>query len=386
MIYGPCGARNPESPCMQNGKCTKKYPRELIRETVHSDKGYPLYRRKEPADGGKQVDIRTRRGEIEIFDNSWVDKILSPPKTTLTAFFHLCQNDTFVRTLLYSEVPRYYTWNTSKKEWHRRIQGTPVENQPGVKASDALGRVYTVHVTNLECFCLRMLLHHLDNDFIALQHQVAELVPQLLPEQNHVFLQVLHTIDSGNGGLFFLGAPGGTGKTFLLKLLLMSVRKGKRIAVSVASSGIAATLLIGGRTAHSVLKLPLNLAQEDSPICNFSKNSSRGKMLRECKLLVWDESTMSHKKAIEALNRTLQDLRDSKDIMGGMVVLLAGDFRQTLPVIQRGRLADEIQACIKSSNLWSRVEKLSLKTNMRVHLHNDVDSFGNLFRNVFENR
>ncbi|GFU68550.1 ATP-dependent DNA helicase [Trichonephila clavipes] len=74
----------------------------------------------------------------------------------------------------------------------------------------------------------------------------------------------------------------------------------------------------------------------------------------------------------EALNWTLQDLRDT-DIMGGMVVLLAGDFRLTLPVIQRGTPADEIQACIKLSNLWSRVEKLSLKTNMRVHLHNDVD-------------
>jgi ATP-dependent exoDNAse (exonuclease V), alpha subunit - helicase superfamily I member len=214
----------------------------------------------------------------------------------------------------------------------------------------------------------------LDYDFIALQHQVTELVPQLLPEQNHVFHQVLRKINSGNGGLFFLDAPGGTGKTFLLNLLLMSVRKDKQIAVAVASSGIAATLLNGGRTAHSVLKLPLNLAQEDSPICNFSKNSSRGRMLRECKLLVWDESTMSHKKAIEALNRTLQDLRDSTDIMGGMVVLLAGDFRQTLPVIQRGTPADEIQACIKSSCLWSKVEKLSLKTNMRVHLHNDVDS------------
>ncbi|GFV28799.1 ATP-dependent DNA helicase [Trichonephila clavipes] len=46
------------------------------------------------------------------------------------------------------------------QEWHRRIQGTPVENQPDVKASDALDRVYIVHVTNLECFCLCMLLHH----------------------------------------------------------------------------------------------------------------------------------------------------------------------------------------------------------------------------------
>ncbi|GFX34531.1 ATP-dependent DNA helicase [Trichonephila clavipes] len=49
---------------------------------------------------------------------------------------------------------------TPLKVWHRRIQGTTVENQPEVKASDALGRVYTIHVTNLKCFCLRMLLHH----------------------------------------------------------------------------------------------------------------------------------------------------------------------------------------------------------------------------------
>ncbi|GFW74960.1 ATP-dependent DNA helicase [Trichonephila clavipes] len=60
--------------------------------------------------------------------------------------------------------------------------------------------------------------------------------------------------------------------------------------------------------------------------------------------------------------------------MGGILVLLAGDFRPTLSVIQRAIPADEIRACIKSSNLWAKVEKFSLKTNMRVHLHNDVDS------------
>ncbi|GFW65222.1 helitron_like_N domain-containing protein [Trichonephila clavipes] len=65
-------------------------------------------------------------------------------------------------------------------------------------------------------------------DFIALQHQVAELVPQFLPEQNHVSHQVLRKIDFGNGGPFFLDTPGGTGKTFLLYLLLMSVRKDKK--------------------------------------------------------------------------------------------------------------------------------------------------------------
>ncbi|GFU49223.1 ATP-dependent DNA helicase [Trichonephila clavipes] len=44
-----------------------------------------------------------------------------------------------------------------------------------------------------------------------------------------------------------------------------------------------------------------------------------------------------------------------------------------LLVIQRSTTADEIRAYNKSSSLWAKNEKFSLKTNMRVHLHNDVD-------------
>ena len=57
-----------------------------------------------------------------------------------------------------------------------------------------------------------------------------------------------------------------------------------------------------------------------------------------------------------------------------MVVLFAGDFRQTLPVIPRGTSADEINACFKASHLWNKVTKLSLTMNMRVHMFNDVDA------------
>jgi PIF1 helicase. len=66
---------------------------------------------------------------------------------------------------------------------------------------------------------------------------------------------VFSKIESGNGALFFLDYPEGTGKKFWLILLLTSVRKDQKVAVAVVSSGIAATLLTGGRTAHSVLKL-----------------------------------------------------------------------------------------------------------------------------------
>ena len=45
------------------------------------------------------------------------------PKTTLTAFFELCQQDEFARTVLYCNVLLYYRWDKSSKRWKRRIQG-----------------------------------------------------------------------------------------------------------------------------------------------------------------------------------------------------------------------------------------------------------------------
>ena len=46
--------------------------------------------------------------------------------------------------------------------------------------------------------------------------------------------------------MFFVNAPGGYGKTFLIETLLSTVRGMGKIALAVASSGIAAELLEGG--------------------------------------------------------------------------------------------------------------------------------------------
>lgn len=81
--------------------------------------------------------------------------------------------------------------------------------------------------------------------------------------------------------------------------------------MAIASSGIAATLLDGGRTAHSALKLPLNMENTEIPTCNIKKKSGMGKVLQTCKIIVWDECTMAHKKSLEALDRLLQDLKNN---------------------------------------------------------------------------
>ncbi|XP_031634678.1 uncharacterized protein LOC116347980 [Contarinia nasturtii] len=649
MIHGPCGSLNVHSPCMKDGKCTKRYPREMIQETQTGNDGYPLYRRRKPNDGGHKTLIKMRSVDVEI-DNSWVvpyspllskmfnahinieccnsvksikyickyinkgsdmaifglssenrsnDEITQfqmgryissneavwrilgfniherypavmhlavhlengqrvyfteqnareranhPQNTTLTAFFQLCQNDAFARTLHYPEVPKYYTWDMTQKQFFRRKNGRYVADYAGIRETDTIGRVYTVHPNYAECYYLRILLHEvrgptsfqalktingveyqtyrevclelglLENDqhwdttlteaslsshpkqirmlfaiilttcapsdpkglwekhkesisedilrqarranpdlaiqfseemfnealilledvcmsinnkslcqlglpsptrntnniydhdllrekqydVVKLRTYVEAKKRLLTEDQKHAYTTILQQVERDNGGIFFLDAPGGTGKTFLLNLLLAEIRSRNEIAVAVASSGIAATLLEGGRTAHSAFKLPLNLNQAETPTCNIGKRSGMSAslkittivifitlrhsngistgmatILKTSKIIIWDECTMIHKKGLEALDRTLRDLRGNDQIMENALILLSGDFRQTLPVIPRSTPADEVNACLKASHLWRYVKKIQLTTNMRVHLLKDASA------------
>ncbi|GFU99553.1 ATP-dependent DNA helicase PIF1 [Trichonephila clavipes] len=426
-------------------------------------------------------------------------------------------------------LPKFYTWNASTKKFQRRKQGKAVEGHTNLYSSDALGRLYTVHPNNTECFYLRLLLINirgpisfqdlrtvngqlyatyrqacqglnlLENDAhwdtaladasntarpqhirtlfaiilatcfpsnpkglwekykdymsedilhrlraanqnpdiqftpnvynealiliedICLTIANKELVqlgmpasnrpannlfdrdlqrethydsdklgtfvrtnlPQLILEQRIAYDRIMRTITEQSGGLFFIEAPGGTGKTFLLSLILATIRSRNNIALAIASSGIEGTLLDGGRTTHSALKLPLNFQNTEAPTCNISKNSGMGKVLQTCQIIIWDECTMSHKKALEALDRTLRDFRGNRRIFGGALILLSGDFRQTLPIIPRSTPADDFHACLKSSVLWRLLQKLTLKTNMRLQLQRDA-SAGNFAKQFMD--
>ncbi|GBP90210.1 ATP-dependent DNA helicase pif1 [Eumeta japonica] len=170
----------------------------------------------------------------------------------------------------------------------------------------------------------------------------------------------MNRINNNTGGIIYLDAPGGTGKTFLINLILAEIGAEKHIALALASSGIAATLMEGGRTAHSALQLPLNIAEQQFLVCKISGTSGRGQLLKHAKIIFWDECTMAHKKSLEAMDRTLQELRKNSEIMGGALLILSGDFRQTLPVIPKSTPADEINACLKKSHLWPKVPILQL--------------------------
>jgi len=75
MVYGPCGSINSTSPCMDNGHCTKKYPKSFISETQQGADSYPLCRGRSPEDGGQvmvvTINVRGSRITQEV-NNRWV--------------------------------------------------------------------------------------------------------------------------------------------------------------------------------------------------------------------------------------------------------------------------------------------------------------------------
>ncbi|XP_012849576.1 PREDICTED: ATP-dependent DNA helicase PIF1-like [Erythranthe guttata] len=182
-------------------------------------------------------------------------------------------------------------------------------------------------------------------------------------EQQFVFDKVVLQLDSRGHGVFFVDGPGGTGKTFLYRALLAYVRRKGEIALAVASSGVAASLQPGGRTAHSRFKLPLDV--DDVGIGKVSKQSSLARMISEASLIIWDEASMANRHSIEAFEALLADICDSPLPFGGNIVLFGGDFRQTLPIVVNGSRGSMITACLVSSALWGGIHRMQLCQNMR---------------------
>ena len=178
----------------------------------------------------------------------------------------------------------------------------------------------------------RLIQEELEYDAAALRDQVAIQLPTLLPPQRHVFDLVMTAVDGRRPLAVFVDAAGGTGKTYVFNTLLAAVRSQGMVALAVAFSGIAATLLDGGRTYHSRFKAPLQV--DATSTCAISAQSPLAELIRRTALIVWDEAPMAHRHHLEAFDRTLRDVTGSEEPFGGKVLVLGGDFRQILPVIR----------------------------------------------------
>jgi len=197
--------------------------------------------------------------------------------------------------------------------------------------------------------------------------RAAEREPNLNMEQRTAYDQIKSAVINKTGQCFFLHGAGGTGKTYIYNTLCHYFRGQQKIVLCVASSGVAAQLLIGGQTAHSCFKIPIPIT-EDS-MCRIPKHSDLAELIQKTDLIIWDEAPMLHRHNHEAVNRTFQDIHGNKDsLFGGKTVVFGGDFKQTLPVIIRGSRAQVVGGTLSSSSsLWRSLKILKLQRNMRLN-------------------
>merc|ERR1711963_314426 len=110
---------------------------------------------------------------------------------------------------------------------------------------------------------------------------------------------------------------------------------------------------------HSRMKAPLT-PSENSTLA-ISGQSVLAKLIRMSKLLLIDEATMLDRFMLEALDRTLRDIMMKPDRpFGDKILILAGDFRQCLPVVPGAMRAGIVTHCINQSALWSNFQILRL--------------------------
>jgi hypothetical protein len=169
--------------------------------------------------------------------------------------------------------------------------------------------------------------------------------------------------------LIFVDAPGGCGKTFVFNCLLAWYRSQELYVLAVATTGIAALQLAGGKTVHTGLKVPLDTTgtrQGKFPL-NIDRNTKLGEfVLHKISLLLWDEAAMADKDLLESVDFTFRELRNDDRPFGGVCVLLGGDFRQCLPVVPGATREEQVAHSILTSPVFRQFAKERLHTNIRV--------------------
>ncbi|PAV86040.1 hypothetical protein WR25_26520 isoform B [Diploscapter pachys] len=180
---------------------------------------------------------------------------------------------------------------------------------------------------------------------------------------------IITELNSDTPKLYFLNGSAGTGKTFVYEALYNELRsKGKNVT-TVAHTGIAATLLQGGKTVHRTFGVPVNIDEQGA--CQLDFGSNAAQEINDTDILIWDESPMTEARIYQAVDRLLGDITTRKEHpFGGKTIIFGGDWKQTLPIVpEEGVSGSGIIAHLLPSfvpfGAVNGMQKLELQQNMR---------------------
>ena len=170
-----------------------------------------------------------------------------------------------------------------------------------------------------------------DRNSLAAEH--IKLLTGLIIDQRNIYDEVINSVSENKGGFFFVYGQGGIEKTYLWKTIICQLRSEGKIVIAIASSGIAALLLPGGRIAHSRFQIPINAT--DSSTYGIKQGSQIAELMTKASLIIWDEAPTAHQNCFEAVDRSLRDIlrfsnsNSGETPFGGKTIVLDGDFRLT---------------------------------------------------------
>ena len=136
------------------------------------------------------------------------------------------------------------------------------------------------------------------------------------------------------------------------------------IVLAVASTGIAALLLEGGNTVHSAFRVPLTILPDSR--LNIGAQTAIAKLVRRASAILYDEAAPHSVHILNAIDLSFRDLRSDNRPFGGISVLMAGDFRQTLPIEVHASDAVVVSLCLHQWSGWKdHVKVFELHENQR---------------------
>ena len=133
------------------------------------------------------------------------------------------------------------------------------------------------------------------------------------------------------------------------------------VALATTTSGVAVAIMPRGRKSHSCLKTPIIITE--SSLRDIFKQGDLGVLIREAKLIIWDEAPMTKRFAIEIVDKSFRDILESSEAFGGKAMVFDGNFRQVLPIVPQASRHEIVNASLVKSDLWQQMEKVKLTTN-----------------------
>lgn len=200
-------------------------------------------------------------------------------------------------------------------------------------------------------------------------HKGQEMYENLNGEQKGFVDDILQgvTDEDIENKCFFIEGFGGSGKTYFYITLYHLLRGNNKRVCTTAFTGIAATLLPGGKTIHKTFGLSVPLYPGSN--LNIKAQSKEAEILRNNDLFLVDEAPTAYKWVYDIMDKFLRDTTNNPDKPFGVkAAVLGGDFRQILPIQENATRSELVSLSLKFSTIWSNFKVCTLRKNMRTLL------------------